>query len=122
MRFDIDANGILKVSAQDQVTGAKAHCEIDNASKGLSQEQIDQMVAEAAQFAADDERLRQKMEKRNALEQLIYSAIDQGEAENNTKVLEKAREIQAWLDENFMDGTTAQFEKKIEQMERVFSG
>jgi len=122
VRFDIDANGILKVSAQDQVTGAKAHCEIDNASKGLSQEQIDQMVAEAAQFAADDERLRQKMEKRNALEQLIYSAIDQGEAENNTKVLEKAREIQAWLDENFMDGTTAQFEKKIEQMERVFSG
>jgi len=51
---------------------------------------------------------------------MIYSAIDQGEAENNTKVVEKAREIQAWLDENFMEGTTAQFEKKIEQMEKVF--
>jgi len=122
VRFDIDANGILKVSAEDQVTGAKAKCEIDNASKGLSQEQIDEMVAEAAKFAADDERLRQKMEKRNALEQMIYSAVDQGEAENNTKVVEKAREVQAWLDENFMEGTTAQFEKKIEQLERVFSG
>lgn len=36
-----------------QVTGANADCRIDNASKGLSQEQIDQMVAEAAQFAAE---------------------------------------------------------------------
>jgi molecular chaperone DnaK len=71
--FDIDANGILSVSARDQATGKEQKIVIQPSS-GLSKEQIGQMVKEADQFAEEDRRRREEVELRNSADQLAYSA------------------------------------------------
>merc|ERR1711886_10215 len=60
--FDIDANGILNVSAQDKSTGKSNQITITNEKGRLSQSEIDRMVAEAEKFKAEDETNRQKIE------------------------------------------------------------
>src|SRR5262249_43877174 len=69
--FDIDANGILNVSAKDLGTSKQQQITI-TASSGLSKSEVDHMVKEAAQHAAEDQRLRETAEARNRAEQLIY--------------------------------------------------
>ncbi len=71
--FDIDANGILNVSAQDKGTGKEQRITI-TASSGLSQSEIEQMVTDAERFAEEDERRRQEVQTRNSAENLAYSA------------------------------------------------
>jgi molecular chaperone DnaK len=71
--FDIDANGILNVSAVDKATGRDAHITI-TASSGLAESEIEQMVKDAEQHAADDEQRRQEVEARNAADQAIYAS------------------------------------------------
>ncbi|HEY8377507.1 MAG TPA: molecular chaperone DnaK [Nannocystis sp.] len=68
--FDIDANGIVKVSAKDRATNKEANITI-TASSGLKQDEIERMVAEAAKFEAEDKKRRQAIENRNQLEGLI---------------------------------------------------
>ncbi len=70
--FDIDANGILKVTARDVGTGKEKNIVI-KAGSGLSEEEIKRMIAEAERFKADDEKRKQLVEARNNAEQLIYS-------------------------------------------------
>ena len=69
--FDIDANGILNVSAKDRATGKEQSIRIE-ASSGLSEKEIDQMVKEAESHSEEDERKRQRVEARNTLDSLIY--------------------------------------------------
>lgn len=69
--FDIDANGILNVSAQDKATG-KQQSIVIKASSGLSDDEIQRMVTEAEQHAAEDSRLRELIDTRNSAEQLIH--------------------------------------------------
>jgi molecular chaperone DnaK len=71
--FDIDANGILNVSAQDRATGREQKITI-TASSGLSKEEIDQMVTEAEGHAAEDQKRRDEIETRNNADSLAYSA------------------------------------------------
>ncbi len=70
--FDIDANGILHVSAKDLGTGKEQSIQI-TASSGLSQEEIDRMVTEAEAHAADDQKKRELIEARNQADGLIYT-------------------------------------------------
>jgi molecular chaperone DnaK len=80
--FDIDADGILHVSAQDKATGREQSITI-TASSGLSQQEIDRMVKESEQFRQEDEKRREEVEVRNNADSLIYQAEklmrDQGE-------------------------------------------
>ena len=69
--FDIDANGIVKVSAKDLGTGKEANISI-TASTNLSQEDIDKAVKEAEQFAAEDKARREEVDTHNNAEHLIY--------------------------------------------------
>ncbi len=69
--FDIDANGILHVSARDKATGREQKITI-TASSGLSQEEIDKMVAEAEAHADEDRRRREQVEARNQLDNLVF--------------------------------------------------
>ena len=69
--FDIDANGILHVSAQDKATGKEQKIRIE-ASSGLSDAEIDKMVKDAEEHASEDEERRQKVESRNQLDSLVY--------------------------------------------------
>jgi molecular chaperone DnaK len=70
--FDIDANGILNVSAQDKATGKEQRITI-TASSGLSKEEVDRMVREAEAHADDDHKKREEIEIRNAADNLAYS-------------------------------------------------
>ncbi|MCY4652941.1 MAG: molecular chaperone DnaK, partial [Dehalococcoidia bacterium] len=71
--FDIDANGILNVSAQDKGTGKEQRITI-TASSGLAQDEIDRMVRDAEMHADEDERRREETTTRNNAENLAYSA------------------------------------------------
>jgi molecular chaperone DnaK len=71
--FDIDANGILSVSAQDKATGKEQSIRIEG-SGGLSQEEIERMVRDAETHAADDAAQKEQVEKHNALDSMIYQA------------------------------------------------
>lgn len=70
--FDIDANGILKVSAKDKATGKEQAIRIE-ASSGLSQEEIDRMKAEAEQNAENDKKERERIDKMNQADSLIFT-------------------------------------------------
>src|ERR1051326_469537 len=76
--FDIDANGILHVSAKDKATGKEQKIRIE-ASSGLGDKDIDKMVKDAEAHATEDKRRRDEIEKRNRLDSLVY------EVEKNTK-------------------------------------
>jgi molecular chaperone DnaK len=70
--FDIDANGIVNVSAKDQATGKEQSIQI-TASSGLSQEEIDKLVKDAELHAEEDKKRKEKVEVRNNADALIYS-------------------------------------------------
>src|SRR2546427_4391767 len=70
--FDIDANGILNVSAKDTATGKQQNITI-TASSGLTKEEIDRMMKEAEAHSADDTRRKQEIEIRNQADSLVYS-------------------------------------------------
>jgi molecular chaperone DnaK len=70
--FDIDANGIVNVSAKDQATGKEQSIQI-TASSGLSQEEIDQLIKDAEVHAEDDKKKKDLVEARNSADSLIYS-------------------------------------------------
>jgi molecular chaperone DnaK len=69
--FDIDANGIVNVSAKDQGTGREQKITI-TASSGLSKEEIDKMMRDAESHSAEDQRKRDEIEARNRLDALVY--------------------------------------------------
>ena len=89
--FDIDANGILKVSAKDKATGKEQTVTITGSST-LSKEEIDRMVREAEANAAEDKRRRQEVEIRNEADSLVYQ-VERKLREQGTQlpVHEKAR-------------------------------
>ncbi|MGH7417240.1 MAG: Hsp70 family protein, partial [Candidatus Rokuibacteriota bacterium] len=86
--FDIDANGILHVSAKDKATGKEQKIRIE-ASSGLGDKDIDKMVKEAEAHAAEDQRRREEIERRNRLDTMVY------DVEKNSK--EWADKLEAGL-------------------------
>ena len=87
--FDIDANGILHVSAQDNATGKEQKIRIE-ASSGLSDAEIDKMVKDAEEHASEDEDRRQKVESRNQLDSLVYQ-VEKDSAEWGDMVSEDSK-------------------------------
>ncbi len=71
--FDIDANGILKVSASDKATGRTQHITI-TASSGLSDPEVERMVKDAEKFAAEDQKRKDRIEARNNADSTVYTA------------------------------------------------
>ncbi len=84
--FDIDANGIVNVSATDKATGKKQAITI-TASSGLKDEDIKRMVDEAAEHEEEDKKKREEMEVRNKLDSMIYN-VEKVHSENKDKVKE----------------------------------
>ena len=100
--FDIDANGILNVSAQDQATGAEQQVTIAE-STNLDQSEIERMVADAQQHAGEDKRRREEIDARNEVDALAYEADRLvGELQDRLPVHEKAR-----AEELIVDARTA---------------
>jgi len=96
--FDIDANGIVQVSAKDKGTGKEQTITISGGSS-LSKEDIERMVREAEEHAAEDKQRREAAEQRNNAEQLAYS-VEKLIEENADKLPEDVKtEVQGDLDE-----------------------
>jgi molecular chaperone DnaK len=96
--FDIDANGIVQVSAKDKGTGKEQTITISGGST-LSKEDIERMVREAEEHAAEDKKRRESAEQRNNAEQLAYS-VEKLISENEDKLPEDVKtEVQGDLDE-----------------------
>ena len=87
--FDIDANGILHVSAKDRTTGKEQKIRIESSS-GLSDAEIDRMVSDAESHASEDEERRSKVESRNQLDSLVYQ-VEKDTAEWGEKVSEDTK-------------------------------
>merc|ERR1712134_135919 len=122
--FEIDANGILNVKAEDKGTGKAEKITITNDKGRLNQDEIDRMVKEAEQFAEEDKKVKGKVEVKNSLENYLYSmkntVTDQkklGEKiseEDKTTVLEAVEEGIKWVDANVNADEEALKEKQKE--------
>merc|ERR1712038_1284643 len=106
--FDVDANGILSISASDQMSGQSKSITITSEKGRLSDEEIERMVAEAEEFAEQDAIERQKVEARNQLEAYLYNLknslsdqlkgkLEEEEGETLGKGIEDAL---IWLEDN----------------------
>ncbi|MGQ9748063.1 MAG: Hsp70 family protein, partial [Candidatus Caldatribacteriaceae bacterium] len=84
VKFDIDADGILHVSAKDMATGKEQAITI-KASSGLSREEIDRMIREAELHAEEDRRKREEVELRNQADNLVYT-VDKNLRESGDKL------------------------------------
>jgi molecular chaperone DnaK len=95
--FDIDANGIMNVSAKDKATNKEQNIRIE-ASSGLSEQEIDKMVKDAQEHAAEDKTKRESIEVRNQADQQVYQTEKQL-AEMKDKLSETSRaKVQAAVD------------------------
>jgi len=106
--FDVDANGILSISASDQMSGMSKSITITSEKGRLSEEEIERMVAEAEEFAEQDSIEKQKVEARNQLEAYLYNLknsledqlkgkLEDDEGETLAKAIEDAL---IWLEDN----------------------
>jgi molecular chaperone DnaK (HSP70) len=75
--FEIDVNGILKVTAEDKGTGNKEKITITNDHNRLTPEDIERMIKDAEKFADDDKKIKEKVEAKNELESYAYSLKNQ---------------------------------------------
>ncbi|HEX6284830.1 MAG TPA: Hsp70 family protein, partial [Pyrinomonadaceae bacterium] len=113
--FDIDANGIVNVSAKDMGTGREQKITI-TASSGLSKEEIDKMMRDAESHSADDARKREEIEARNRLDGLVYQ-MEKTLSDNRDKVGAVASEVEAAIAE----AKKALAEGGVERLNNAFS-
>ncbi len=127
--FEVDANGILQVSAEDKGTG-KAEKITITAEKGrLSEEEIERMVREAEEFAEEDKKVKQRIDARNGLESYVYNLKNQ--LEDDEKGLadkispEDKKELQDiidetldWMDEN-PEADKEDYDQKQKDVENI---
>jgi len=118
--FDIDANGIVKVSAKDLGTGKEANISI-TASTNLSQEDIDKAVKEAEQFAAEDKARREEVDTHNNAEHMIYQTektlgelgdkITEEEKTSIQAAVDKLKEVNKGTDVEAIKAATEELQK-----------
>jgi len=130
--FEIDVNGILKVSAEDKGTGKSESITITNDKGRLSEEEIERMVAEAEQFAEEDKLLKEKIESKNTLENYLYTIKNQvNDSEglgskisddDKKKILDAVEEKITWLDENGNTAVKEDFDEQKSEVESIVNG
>jgi len=126
--FEIDANGILAVSAQDKGTGKSEKIVITNDKGRLSQEEIDQMLREAEEFAEQDKITKERIDSRNSYENYIYSmknTIEDPEkagskiSEADKKTIKEAiGEAKEWLEHN-QQAEKEQYEEQLKELQSI---
>jgi len=125
--FDIDANGILNVSASDKSTGKAEKITITNDKGRLSKEDIDKMVNDAEQFKAEDAKQREKIDAKNGLESYCFNIKSTMEEPNlkdkiaesdKNSILQRVDETISWLDRN-QTAEVDEFKDKQKELEAV---
>ncbi|CAG5058385.1 unnamed protein product [Parnassius apollo] len=125
--FDMDANGILNVSAKENSTGRSKIIVIKNDKGRLSQAEIDRMLSEAERYKEEDEKQRQRVAARNQLETYVFSvkqALDDAgdklsEADKSTARRE-CDDALKWLDNNTL-ADQEEYEHRLKELQRVCS-
>merc|ERR1719214_110126 len=127
--FEIDANGILQVGAEDKGTG-KAEKITITAEKGrLTEEEIERMVREAEEFAEEDAKVKERVDKRNGLEGYAYNlrnqlndeekgVADKIDDEDKETLEEAIKEVLDWLDDN-QEADAEEYEEKQKKLEEA---
>ena len=119
--FDIDANGIVHVSAKDLGTGKEQHIRIESSS-GLSESEIDRMVKEAEANAENDKKEREKVEVRNEADSMIYQTektLKEMGDKVNTADKQRIEEAVAALKKAIEGGDTADIKSKTEALQQA---
>merc|ERR1711966_30148 len=125
--FDVDANGILNVSAEDKSTGQKNKITITNDKGRLSKEEIERMVQEAEKYKAEDEEHKKKVEAKNGLENYAYNMKNtmndenvggKLDADDKAKIEAAVEETITWLDGN-QTAEIDEFEDKLKEIEGI---
>jgi len=126
--FEIDANGVLQVSAEDKGTTNKEKITINNDQNRLTPEDIEQMIADAEKFADEDKKLKERVEARNELESYAYSLKNQINDkeklgakisdEDKEKIEEAVNEKISWLEEN-QEAEGEEFRAQKKELEDV---
>ncbi|XP_029692809.1 heat shock 70 kDa protein 1 [Takifugu rubripes] len=125
--FDIDANGILNVSAVDKSTGKENKITITNDKGRLSKEEIERMVQDADKYKAEDDQQREKIAAKNSLESYAFnmkSSVqednlkDKISEEDKKKVVGKCEETIAWLENNQL-ADKEEYQHQQKELEKV---
>ncbi|XP_027173661.1 heat shock 70 kDa protein-like [Coffea eugenioides] len=125
--FDIDANGILNVTAEDKTAGVKNQITITNDKGRLSKEDIEKMVRDAEKYKSEDEEVKKKVEAKNALENYAYNMrntvrdekFDSKLKPDDKQKIEKAvEETIEWLDRNQL-AEVDELEDKLKELENI---
>ncbi|CAH8330415.1 unnamed protein product [Eruca vesicaria subsp. sativa] len=125
--FDIYANGILNVSAEDKTTGQKNKIMITNDKGRLSKDEIEKMVQEAEKYKSEDEERKKKIEAKNALENYAYNMRNTIRDEkigeklpvgDKKKIDDSVEEAIQWLDRN-QTAEVDEFEDKMKELESL---
>jgi len=125
--FEVDVNGILRVSAQDKGSGNQENIKIDQTDgSGLSKEEIERMTREGEEFAEQDRLLKERIDAKNELEGYAYSLKNQASEELKEKLTPAAiesintsvDEALEWLESN-QAGTAEEFNDKKADLENT---
>lgn len=126
--FEVDANGILNVKAEDKASGKSEKITITNDKGRLSQDDIDRMVREAEEFAEEDKKVKEKIDARNSLETYVYNMknqindkdklADKLESDEKEKIETAVKEALEWLDDN-QSAEKEDYEEKLKEVEAV---
>ncbi|PKI84502.1 ATPase with role in protein import into the ER [Malassezia vespertilionis] len=129
--FEIDANGIMKVSAADKGTGRSESITITNDKGRLSKEEIDRMVQEAEEFADQDEMVRKRVEALNSYQNFIAtlrnqisdkeglgSKLDQTDKDT---IQQHLKEADKWLEENGEKAEAQDIEEQLSELQSVIT-
>jgi len=125
--FDIDANGIMNVSAADKSTGRENKITITNDKGRLSKEDIERMVKEAEKFKGEDDKQRDRITAKNALESYAFNMKSTVEDEklkdkisedDKKTIADKCTEVIAWLDSN-QTAEKEEYEHQQKELEKV---
>jgi len=125
--FDIDANGILNVTAIEKSTGKENKITITNDKGRLSKEEIERMVNEAEKYKADDEKQKDRVAAKNSLESYCFnmkSTVEDEKVkekipeEDRKTVLDKCNDVIRWLDANQL-AEKEEFEDKQKELEKI---
>jgi len=129
--FELDANGILKVSAKDKATGKSESIVINNDKNRLSEEEIERMVLDAERFAEEDRKLRERVEAKHKLENYLHELRQQiattapvGQKmsdEERKNVLAKIAEKEAWLQSTGDETVRDDFEEQKAEVEAIMA-
>lgn len=126
--FEVDANGILNVKAEDKASGKSEKITITNDKGRLTQEEIDRMVREAEEYSEEDKLLREKIDSRNKLESYVYNMknqihdkdklADKLESGEKEKIEEAVKEALEWLDDN-QSAEKEDYDERLKEVEAV---